>query len=451
MVSQLLSPPDLPQPAYSSRNLQLLQLLAMAAVVGVSGAFAVLAFRWLLIFAEAGLYGSKLGLVADASGLPLLMRALSPAAGGLLAGFILEYIVEGMKGKGGADYMEAIFAGADMPFAGSLLKSSASAASVVSGGSIGREGSMVQLAALTGSVLSNWLRLPPNKRHFMIACGAAAGVAGAYNTPIAGSLFVAEIVLGGITVSNLGPLLLASAISDLVVRHITHVGPIYATNYGNLSTAPELILVILLGAGIGVLGSFFVGLLDRTHAIFRSLTIPLWVKMTMAGLAVGALSTIRPEVWGNGYSVINSLLHTPHAWDMVLLIFLLKTAATILTTGSGAVGGVFTPTLFVGAALGSLGGSGIHLILPSASENAYALVGMGAFLAAVTHAPLTAVVMVSEMTFGFTLVPALTLGCLSGYYISSVLNPASVYSHSKPSTHPTEHLEVEGMTDKLKN
>lgn len=441
MGDQFLRARDLLQSAYSDRNRQLLQLLTLAAVVGVCGAFAVLAFRWLLVFAETGLYGSKLGLVADASGLPPLLRTLSPAAGGLLAGLILEYFVERRKGKGGADYMEAIFAGGEMPVAGSLLKSSASATSVVSGGSIGREGSMVQLAALTGSVISNWLRLPPDRRQVLIACGAAAGVAGAYNTPIAGSLFVAEIVLGSITVSNLAPLLLASAIADLVVRQITHVGPIYATNPGVLSTAPELILVVLLGAGIGVLGAFFVGLLGRTHAMFRSLPMPLWVKMAVAGLIVGALSTVRPEVWGNGYSVINSLLHTPHAWEVVLLIFLLKTTATIFTTGSGAVGGVFTPTLFIGAALGSLGGSGIHLILPNASENAYALVGMGAFLAAVTHAPLTAVVMVSEMTFGFTLVPALTLGCLSGYYISSLLHPTSVYAHAKPPTHPTEHLE----------
>ncbi|MGQ9812539.1 MAG: chloride channel protein [Dissulfurimicrobium sp.] len=325
----------------------------------------------------------------------------------------------------------------------SLLKSAASAASVVSGGSIGREGSMVQLAALTGSILSNWLRSAPNERHFLIACGAAAGVAGAYNTPIAGSLFVAEIVLGGITISRLGPLLLASAISDLLVRHITHVEPIYSTDPGRLSTAPELALAILLGAGAGVLGAFFIYLMDITHATFRSLAIPLWTKMAIAGLAVGALSTIRPEVWGNGYSVINSLLHTHHALHIVLLILLLKTVATILTTGSGAVGGVFTPTLFVGAALGSLGGGMAHIVLPNAPENAYTLVGMGSFLSAVTHAPLTAVFMISEMTFGFTLVPALTtIGCLTSYYISSMLHPASVYGHSKPPTHPTEHLDA---------
>ncbi|MGB9713037.1 MAG: chloride channel protein [Dissulfurimicrobium sp.] len=438
-----LIPSDLPQPAYNtSSDLHLLRMLALAIAVGILGAFAVLSFRWLLIFSETCIYGTRLGLVADAAMLPPLLRAVSPAIGGLLAGLILEYLAGQGKGKNGADYMEAIVAGRDLPARDSLLKSAASAASVVSGGSIGREGSMVQLAALTGSAISDWLHSAPSERHFLIACGAAAGVAGAYNTPIAGSLFVAEIVLGGITISRLGPLLLASTVSDLVVRHITHVGPIYAAAPGKLSTAPELMLVALLGIGAGVLGSVFVRLMDTTHNAFRHLTLPLWIKMATAGLAVGTLSTIRPEVWGNGYSVINSLLHRPHAWDIVLLILILKTAATILTTGSGAVGGVFTPTLFVGAALGSLGGSGIHMILSGASENAYAIVGMGAFLAAVTHAPLTSVIMVSEMTFGFTLVPALTLGCLSGYYVSASLHPASVYGHSKPPTHPTEHLDT---------
>ncbi|MGC9021856.1 MAG: chloride channel protein, partial [Dissulfurimicrobium sp.] len=302
-------PSDLPQPAYNtSSDLHLLRMLALAIAVGILGAFAVLSFRWLLIFSETCIYGTRLGLVADAAMLPPLLRAVSPAIGGLLAGLILEYLAGQGKGKNGADYMEAIVAGRDLPARDSLLKSAASAASVVSGGSIGREGSMVQLAALTGSAISDWLHSAPSERHFLIACGAAAGVAGAYNTPIAGSLFVAEIVLGGITISRLGPLLLASTVSDLVVRHITHVGPIYAAAPGKLSTAPELMLVALLGIGAGVLGSVFVRLMDTTHNAFRHLTLPLWIKMATAGLAVGTLSTIRPEVWGNGYSVINSLL-----------------------------------------------------------------------------------------------------------------------------------------------
>ncbi|MDA8417694.1 MAG: chloride channel protein [Desulfobacteraceae bacterium] len=432
------------QPARSGHGAELLKLLILAVLVGATGALAVLAFRWLLVFAETLLYGPGTGLVAHAQALSPLPRLLSPALGGLLAGLILQYLVEARRGKGGADYMEAIFAGGEMPVAGSLLKSSASAASVVSGGSIGREGSMVQLAALTGSVLADWLRLPPDRRHFLIACGAAAGVAGAYNTPIAGALFVAEIVLGGVTVSGLAPLLLASVTSDLIVRQITKVGPIYyAASPCSLTTAPELLLTLAIGAGVGLLGAVFVCLLERAHAGFHSLSLPLWAKMALAGLAVGGLSLLRPEVWGNGYSVINALLHVPHPWKLVLLILLLKTLATVLTTGSGAVGGVFTPTLFVGAALGSLAGSLIHFFLPEAQASAYTLVGMGAFLAAVTHAPLTAVVMVSEMSFGFTLVPALALGCLSGYYVSMVLHGGSVYAHSKPSTHPTEHLEIE--------
>jgi CIC family chloride channel protein len=160
--------------------------------------------------------------------------------------------------------------------------------------------------------------------------------------------------------------------------------------------------------------------------------------MTTAGLLVGALSAIRPEVWGNGYSVVNTLLHAPLIWQSVIAILVLKTVATVLTAGSGAVGGVFTPTLFIGAALGTLAGYAVKLILPDISMTAFTLTGMSAFLAAVTHAPLTAVVMVSEMTSGYGLVPALVLASLAGYYVSSVLHPASIYAHSIPLDHPTQ-------------
>lgn len=430
--------PSRPPSTSPNDNVQLLRLLALAVVVGILGAFAVLAFHQLLFSLELALYGSQQGLVAVATHLPREVRALFPAAGGLVAGLMLQYFLGRRKGKSGPDYMEAIAGGNEIPLRSSLLKAASSAVTVVSGGSIGREGSMVQLAALAGSVFGKVLRLSPNERHFAVACGAAAGLAGAYNTPIAGALFVAEIVLGVISLRSFGPLLLAAAISDLVVRHFNHGGPIYAASPGNLQSVPELLAVVATGIAAGLLGPLLIGALDRAHQFFTWLRIPLWLKMAAAGLAVGGLSVVRPEVWGNGYSVINSLLHQPWAWQTVLLILVLKVFATTLTSGSGAVGGVFTPTLFVGAALGTLAGSAAQLLLPGTSMSAFTLVGMSAFLAAVTHAPLTAVVMISEMTSGYTLLPALVLASMAGYYVSSVLHPASIYAHSIPQKYPTE-------------
>lgn len=424
-------------PSYS-RNVQLLRLLGLAVMVGILGALAVLAFHQMLLALEAALYASNQGLVADAKCLPREIRIVIPALGGLIAGLMLHYFLGNGKGKAGADYMEAISAGSEVHLRSSLIKSVASAATVISGGSIGREGSMVQLAALSGGILGKILHLSPDERRFAIACGAAAGLTGAYNTPIAGALFVAEIVLGGISIGSFGPLLLAAAISVSVVRHISRIGPIFAAAPGNLQSLPELLLVVVTGIVAGLLGPLFIGALNRAHRWFTALHMPLWLKMAIAGFAVGGLSVIRPEVWGNGYSVVNSLLHQSWLWQNVLLILLLKIIATVLTSGSGAVGGVFTPTLFIGAALGTLAGSIVQLALPGASMTSFTLVGMSAFLAAVTHAPFTAVIMVSEMTSGYGLMPALVLASLTGYYISSVLHPGSIYARSIPVTHPTQ-------------
>ena len=182
-----LVPTERPPPSYS-RNVQLLRLLGLAVMVGILGALAVLAFHQLLLALEAALYGSNQGLVADARHLPPEIRIIIPALGGLIAGLMLHYFLGNGKGDAGADYMEAISAGSEVPLRSSLIKSIASAATVVSGGSIGREGSMVQLAALSGGILGKILRLSPDERRFAVACGAAAGLAGAYNTPIAGAL-----------------------------------------------------------------------------------------------------------------------------------------------------------------------------------------------------------------------------------------------------------------------
>ena len=426
-----------PPPPFA-RNVQLLRMLCLAAVVGVLGALAVLAFHQLLLGLEAVLYGSRHGLVADAAHLPPVIRAVVPALGGLVAGLMLQYIFWRGNNETGADYMEAIAAGSTIPLRSSLLKSAASAATVVSGGSIGREGSMVQLAALSGSLLGKVMKLSAVEGRFAVACGAAAGLAGAYNTPIAGALFVAEIVLGGISVISFGPLLLAAAIADSVVRNVSGAGPIFAASPGVLQSMPELMLVVVVGLAAGLLGPLFIGALNYAHRNLAQLRIPLCLKMGLAGLAVGGLSVIRPEVWGNGYAVVNSLLHESWLWQSVLLILVLKVIATVLTSGSGAVGGVFTPTLFVGAALGTLAGGLAQQVLPGASMTAFTLAGMSAFLAAVTHAPLTAVVMISEMTSGYGLVPALVLASLAGYYVSSVIHPGSIYARSIPQNHPTQ-------------
>jgi CIC family chloride channel protein len=167
--------------------------------------------------------------------------------------------------------------------------------------------------------------------------------------------------------------------------------------------------------------------------------------MALGGLIVGALSVVNPEVWGNGYSVVNSMLHTQWAWQAVAAILLLKTLATAASVGSGAVGGVFTPTLLVGAALGALYGTGLQALFPAGDLSAvssYAVVGMGALLAATTYAPLMSILMIFEMTLSYEVMLPLMLACITGYVIAHRIRPDSVYSKSLASNRRAQRVVV---------
>jgi CIC family chloride channel protein len=170
------------------------------------------------------------------------------------------------------------------------------------------------------------------------------------------------------------------------------------------------------------------GLLDGTRRLISRLPVDLPFKLALGGLLVGLISVWRPEVWGNGYSVVNRVLHTPWPAILVLWVLIAKVFATAATSGSGAVGGVFTPTIFVGAMLGLLAGDFFNWCWPGSSlPTVYAVVGMGAFLAATTHAPLMSFLIVFEMTLEYQLVPALMLACLTAYHVSRAIRSKSIY------------------------
>jgi len=187
----------------------------------------------------------------------------------------------------------------------------------------------------------------------------------------------------------------------------------------------------------------FLRFLDLSRAAFRRLPFPIWARMAAGGLVVGALSVIDPAVWGNGYSVVNSMLHTDWAWQAVAVLLLLKILATAASVGSGALGGVFTPTLFVGAALGGLYGTALQGVFPAGSLSAvssYAVVGMGALLAATTHAPLMSILMIFEMTLSYEVMLPLMLACMMGYVVAQRIRPESVYAKSLANNRISAHL-----------
>ncbi|SDX24874.1 ClcB-like voltage-gated chloride channel protein [Thiocapsa roseopersicina] len=411
-----------------------LVFLLLAALAGLLGALVTVVFREGIHGLEWLLVGHSGSLVVMALGLPPWQRLLLPAVGGLVAGLILEQIGGRLRGRTTTDYMEAVAVGDGwISVRQSLVKSASSLVTVASGGSIGREGAMVQLSAMVASTIGRVARFPRDRLRLLVAAGAAAGLAAAYNAPIAATLFVAEIVLGSIAIQHIGPLIVAAVIASVTVHDIMGYAPVYEIPAFSLVSDWELGLYVLLGIVAGHMAPIFLGLLGHSHRAFARLPMPLSARMALGGLIVGAISMYEPAVWGNGYSVVNTVLHEPWVWQALLTVMVLKMIATAATHGSGAVGGAFTPTLFVGALLGVLFGTAVHAVLPvgTGPPSAYAVVGMGAMLAATTHAPLMSIMMVFEMTMDYEIVLPLMLAVVTAHYtVRRYVDVAPMYAES---------------------
>jgi len=405
------------------RHEELTGIVFWAASIGFLGALASVAFREGIRLFELALTGNNGSLVLVASLLPWWARILVPVFGGLVAGLIMYYGTRALQVGRSVDYMEAIVVGNGVIGArGTLIKSLSSLCTIASGGSIGREGSMVQLAALIGSKLGGLVHAPVPRLRLMVACGASAGIASAYNAPIAGALFVAEIVMGSIAMESFGPLLVASVTANATIHNFLGYGPVFHAPAFQFISNWELGIYALLGVLLGHLAPPFLALLQWSKEQFARLNWKPYATLPLGGLLVGGISVYVPQVWGNGYSTVSDILSGNLTGQMLLLILVAKVLSTASTVGSGAVGGVFTPTLFVGAAIGATVGGVLHLAFPTvvSAGSAYALVGMGGFLAATTHAPLMSILMIFEMTLDYQVVLPLMLACVTAHYTAKV-------------------------------
>ncbi|KLU20910.1 voltage-gated chloride channel protein ClcB [Caballeronia mineralivorans PML1(12)] len=405
-------------------------MLVWAVIVGVAGAFATALFRDGIDGLQRLFGGANGNFVEMATRLPWPVRVALPAAGGLIAGVCLLIARRRTTAQAHADYMEAVTIGDGVvPVSQSLWRSISSLFTIASGGSIGREGSMVQLAALSASLIGRWVHFDPPRLRLLVACGAAAGITSAYNAPIAGAFFVTEIVLGSIAMESFGPIVVSSVVANITMREFAGYRPAYEMPVFPTVTGVEVLLFVLLGLICGVLAPYFLRLLAASKQRFAKLPLPLPMRLGLGGLIVGVISIWYPEVWGNGYEVVNSILHHPWTWEALAAVLLFKIVATAATAGSGAVGGIFTPTLFVGAVVGCLFGLAAHAIWPHSTSApfAYAMVGMGAFLAAATHAPLMAILMIFEMTLSYQVMLPLMLSCVVAFFIARASAQTSMY------------------------
>ncbi|MBS0455171.1 MAG: chloride channel protein [Proteobacteria bacterium] len=414
---------------------QTVRLWLWAAVAGALGAVSTIGFRWLTQQVEWVATGHKGGLVEAAMALPAWHRALVCAVGGLLAGTVLalgsRWAAKGKRGDRNLDYIEATRAGrVDLNDRTTLTRTVSALFSIGTGASIGREGPMVQLAAWVGSWLARWVAVSPEQRNIIMVCGIASGIGSAYHAPIAGVVFVLELALGFLATNTVAPVLIACSTAAALIYWLIDPAPLYVIS-GKAIAPAGLGVALLSGIVFGGIGWLWLRLLDKSRELFsRVSSMPL--RLGLGGVLVGLISAAVPEVWGNGYSVASQVLQGQHVWQWLAVILAAKVVATALSSGSGAIGGVFTPSLFVGAAAGSMLAQLAAMWMPMAGSGdprTLAVVGMAAVLAAVTHAPLMSIVMVLEMTDQFQLTVPIMLACGVAHATSTQFGAKPIYGN----------------------
>ncbi|MFH7127857.1 voltage-gated ClC-type chloride channel ClcB [Klebsiella pneumoniae] len=416
--------------------------LLIAALIGLLAALAVALFRHAMVVLETLLLSNDSGsLVNAAQSLPAWRRLVTPALGGLTAGTLL-WLWQRRSASRVRMPPPIIWKPRRPATAVSIrrqawVKSLASLLVVVTGSAIGREGAMILLAALAASLFARRFT-PQSEWKLWVACGAAAGMASAYHAPLAGSLFIAEILFGTLMLASLGPVVISAVIALLLTQFLNGgAAPLYHVVLQQNLSALHYGLMLATGLLAGLCGPLFIWLMDYSHRGFVKLKLaPPW-QLALGGLIVGGLSLITPAVWGNGYSVVQSYLLLPPSGALLVGVFICKLLAVLASSGSGAPGGVFTPTLFVGLAMGMLFACFSRLWLPGSEEMAImmGLTGMAAFLAATTHAPIMSTLMICEMTGQYTLLPGLLITCVVSSVLSRTLRRDSIYRH-----HVAEHV-----------
>lgn len=533
--------------------------LLLAGGVGVIGGLVNICFYYATESVRLVFLRQPGELVEVAEKMVPWQRVVTPTVGGLCAGLVLYWGLRMAGPLRSSNLLEVVVAGdGRLPFRSGIIKFLSSLVTIGSGGSIGREGGIVQLSATFASKWGQVAKWHPYRLRLLVGCGAASGIAAAYNAPISGAVFAALIVLGNFSMSLFAPLVFASVVATMVSRSFFGIKPWYTVPPFEFTSLTQLPWFVCLGVACGGMGALFMKLLNLAEAAFKRVRAPIYIRLALGGLAVGLIALWHPGVWGNGYVITNRILQgeygapafsakdianlewfagklkepppgdevskylasqlapatqnllsnytrgadaklqqalaadlnrviqsgplyeaqrftnvtlnaktmrvlqrKPQGLDLLRLnrklllevyplemsrthwreaaaaglvllagLVVAKLVATLATVGSGAVGGVFTPTLFLGAGLGAtfalmLQQLGAGEDLPIA---AFAVVGMGSMLAATTRSPLLAMIMVFEISLDYSLMPPLMLACVVSILVARRLHPASIYT-----------------------
>lgn len=395
------------------RTTRLPLVWGLAIVIGLLTAIAAILFRLAIGVIQWTWLGTTAETVVTAAAhVPWWTILLAPAVGGLFVGIYLERLQAKQRAGGVADVIEArAQGGRGLPFWSGISSAFITTVSLGCGASAGREGPVVHLGATIGTAICQTFRLPDASRRILLACGVASAVSASFNAPIAGVLFAHEVILGHYAMTAFVPIVIASVLGTLLSRAwFGDVAAFVIPDYQITSTL-EIPAFALLGLTCAAVAVIFQFALIGTDWIARNVTMPLWLRPVVGGLAVGAIGIVFPEVLGVGYEATDSALKQQLPLTTMLILLVAKTAATSITLASRFGGGIFSPALYLGAMTGGAFGLIAASVFPelASSHGLYAILGMGAVAAAVLGAPFSTTMIVFELTGGYALSIALLI------------------------------------------
>ncbi len=406
-------------------------LIILSSVVGVGGGFGAIIFRELIGFFRVIFFDYGETVLSSITPYWFVLIPLIPAVGGLLVGPLTYRWARETKGHGVPEVMEAVaLKGGIIRPKVAVVKSLASSICIGSGGSAGREGPIVQIGSALGSTLGQFFGMSGERVKVLVGCGAAAGISATFNAPIAGVFFALEVILGDFAIHTFSPVIISSFVASIISRAFLGNYPAFLVPAYDLVSIWEIPLYMVLGILAGGVSILFIKLLYKSEDVFESLKMNGYLKPALGGLLLGIIAIFYPQVFGVGYESIKAALHVEMFWGVMFFLIFLKIVATSLTLGSGGSGGIFAPSLFIGAMLGGLFGNLVHTLFPqvAAAPGAYALVGMSALVAGTTHATLTAMLIIFEMTGDYRIILPLMLASVLSTLLANRLSKESIYT-----------------------
>jgi chloride channel protein, CIC family len=403
-------------------------LLFFATLIGVGAGFGAILFRWMISFFQNLFFNQGQHIFSFLGSYYVI---IIPAIGGLIVGLIVYFFASEAKGHGVPEVMLAVaISGSKIRPRVAAIKALVSSICIGSGGSVGREGPIVQISSAIGSTIGQLFRLSEDKRRILIACGAAGGIAATFNAPLAGIFFGLEVILREYGTRYFSSVVLSAVTATVISRTLLGSSPAFVTPPYELLSSYDILFYFLLGLLAAIVGWLFIKALYKCEDIFDAIKIPAYFKPAFGGLILGLIGLYFPQIFGVGYTPIEKTLNGQLGPFLVFGLVGLKIIATSLTLGSGGSGGVFAPSLFIGAMLGSSFGSFLHFVFPgiSVSPGAYALVGMAAVFAGAAQAPISAILILFEMTGDYKIMLPLMIACVISTLVVRWISNESIYT-----------------------